>query len=574
MVANIRGFTPNYNFKLINFDTPRWHTHEYANWSQLDAMFLQVGVPGMRGEWQNATLYLAGERVFDVQTADMYRCLVEHVSPSTGTFEAARTQNPGFWVLQTLGVPLYRGDWASGVQYSLGDLVKVDSYKYYLCVVRHVSSITFAADTLFWTFVFDATATINDANQAASDAHDDAVAAHDDAIAAHEDALDAHEDMLAADQDAKDAHDDMLAAAESARLADVSADAALASEQVAAMQAASLKGTSNTTHTISIGSKTFATQPTKQFNVGNYMTIVDTANPTGKMMNGPITAYDFMAVPAVVTVNVTSFVGSGTSSDWQLYISGAQGAKGNDGIASTGIPEAPIDGSIYGRGNSAWQTVVRLGGDIMTGHLSLPVNASPAAAHAIRKDYVDSALSTVDLSTRVAKAGDTMTGQLSLPTTPTPVAANAVRKDYVDGAISGLVIPPATVAATAAEYITGTNNAKMVTPKTAWDAAAATFSLGTGATVTPSMASGIDFTWNPSAASITLGNPTNTKVGQKGVNFITTQAANTAITWGSNWKFAGGVKPVLSTAAGSTDVLSYVCRSATSIMCTFSVDMK
>jgi hypothetical protein len=87
-------------------------------------------------------------------------------------------------------------------------------------------------------------------------------------------------------------------------------------------------------------------------------------------------------------------------------------------------------------------------GDTMTGHLSLPT--SPAAANAVRKDYVDTgdtaakaytpsgniAANTVqaaiaELDTeKVAKAGDTMTGHLSLPTTP--AAANATRKDYVD----------------------------------------------------------------------------------------------------------------------------------------------
>jgi len=64
-------------------------------------------------------------------------------------------------------------------------------------------------------------------------------------------------------------------------------------------------------------------------------------------------------------------------------------------------------------------------GDTMTGHLTLP--ASPAAANAVRKDYVD----TAD-ALKVAKDGDTMTGHLSLPTSP--AAANAVRKDYVDAA--------------------------------------------------------------------------------------------------------------------------------------------
>ena len=69
MVANIRGYTPNYSFKLINFDTPRWHTLEYSNWNMVDAMFLQDGTPQMRGVWQNNTAYLEGDRVFDEETS-------------------------------------------------------------------------------------------------------------------------------------------------------------------------------------------------------------------------------------------------------------------------------------------------------------------------------------------------------------------------------------------------------------------------------------------------------------------------------------------------------------------------
>jgi hypothetical protein len=46
-------------------------------------------------------------------------------------------------------------------------------------------------------------------------------------------------------------------------------------------------------------------------------------------------------------------------------------------------------------------------GDTMTGHLTLPV--TPAAANAVRKDYVDAATALY-----VAKAGDTMSGSLSI----------------------------------------------------------------------------------------------------------------------------------------------------------------
>jgi len=61
----------------------------------------------------------------------------------------------------------------------------------------------------------------------------------------------------------------------------------------------------------------------------------------------------------------------------------------------------------------------------------------------------------------VAKTGDTMTGHLSLPTNPTPAAANAVRKDYVDGKIP--VVPSM---ATDAEARAATDPNKTLSPRT------------------------------------------------------------------------------------------------------------
>jgi hypothetical protein len=63
-------------------------------------------------------------------------------------------------------------------------------------------------------------------------------------------------------------------------------------------------------------------------------------------------------------------------------------------------------------------------GGTMTGVLTLIAGTPAGANDATNKTYVD---------TKVAKAGDTMTGHLALPTGP--AAANAVRKDYVDTAL-------------------------------------------------------------------------------------------------------------------------------------------
>ena len=59
--------------------------------------------------------------------------------------------------------------------------------------------------------------------------------------------------------------------------------------------------------------------------------------------------------------------------------------------------------------------------------------------------------------------------------------------------------------------------------------------------------------------NFTMGNPINLVAGQSGIIMITQDATGgrTITSWGSYWRSAGGVKPVLSTPASSYDLLSY-----------------
>ena len=95
--------------------------------------------------------------------------------------------------------------------------------------------------------------------------------------------------------------------------------------------------------------------------------------------------------------------------------------------------------------------------------------------------------------------------------------------------------------------------------------------LTDAATIAWDMQTGFDFivTLNPvTGASRAVGNPTNTKVGQKGRLIIQQPGSGgpCTVTWGSNFKFANGVAPTLSTTAGAIDVLYYDVRSSTYII--------
>jgi len=127
--------------------------------------------------------------------------------------------------------------------------------------------------------------------------------------------------------------------------------------------------------------------------------------------------------------------------------------------------------------------------------------------------------------------------------------------------------------ATTAEFLANAAN-KILTADRVW-AAAVPVTLADSATVTPDLNTGIDFVWTLGAAGRTLANPTNAKLGQKGMIYLVQDAigGRTITTWGTNYKFSGGLKPTLSSAGNTVDVLSYAVKSATEIECFFAEGM-
>ena len=85
------------------------------------------------------------------------------------------------------------------------------------------------------------------------------------------------------------------------------------------------------------------------------------------------------------------------------------------------------------------------------------------------------------------------------------------------------------------------------------------------ATITIDMADSNNF-------SVTLGgnrtfaNPSNDTAGQSGSIFITQDGTGSrTASWGTDWEFAGGTAPTLTTTAAASDRIDYVIRSGTSI---------
>lgn len=68
------------------------------------------------------------------------------------------------------------------------------------------------------------------------------------------------------------------------------------------------------------------------------------------------------------------------------------------------------------------------------------------------------------------------------------------------------------------------------------------------------------------AHNATFANPSNDTAGQSGSIFITQDGTGSrTASWGTDWDFAGGTAPTLSTAAGSVDRIDYVILDASNI---------
>lgn len=96
--------------------------------------------------------------------------------------------------------------------------------------------------------------------------------------------------------------------------------------------------------------------------------------------------------------------------------------------------------------------------------------------------------------------------------------------------------------------------------------------LTDGATITPDLATGNFFTVTL-GGNRTLANPTNQVAGQGGCIFLVQDGTGSRlVTFGSEYDFAGGTAPTLTTTASAVDRIDYVVRSATSIHCVFTAN--
>ena len=99
-------------------------------------------------------------------------------------------------------------------------------------------------------------------------------------------------------------------------------------------------------------------------------------------------------------------------------------------------------------------------------------------------------------------------------------------------------------------------------------------SLTDGATIAVDLNTGQNFAVQL-GGNRTLGNPTNCVPGQTGSAFIIQDGTGgRTLSYGTNWEFAAGTAPTLSTAAAAVDRLDYIVYTSTGVHAIATLDVK
>ena len=177
---------------------------------------------------------------------------------------------------------------------------------------------------------------------------------------------------------------------------------------------------------------------------------------------------------------------------------------------------------------------------------------------------------TVTDNSGISIAGTAVSATAAQLNVMASVTASATELNVLDGIPAGLT-------STELGYSDGVTSAIQTQIDAAGDASVGTANTWTagqrgevtaltdGATITIDMADSNNFSVTL-AGNRTFANPSNDTAGQSGSIFITQDGTGSrTASWGTDWEFAGGTAPTLTTTAAASDRIDYVIRSGTSI---------
>jgi hypothetical protein len=258
-----------------------------------------------------------------------------------------------------------------------------------------------------------------------------------------------------------------------------------------------------------------------------------------------------------LTVSHVTSSGTWTAADEASFVFTRTGDKGVDG--SLAGPGVSVDSEVAIYNGTSGATLKRASG---TGYAKL--TAGVLSAQAVPIPIADGGTNSITAAGAFTNlkqaASDTATGVVEL----------ATDAETQTGTDTARAITPANLTAkeaTAANYRANTAD-RILTTDIVWSAAGLV-TLTDAATVAVDMSTGINFTLTL-GGNRALGAPSNTKVGQTGTIIIKQDGTGSrTLSFNAVYKFAGGTDPTLSTAASSTDILTYFVESSTIIHCSF-----
>ena len=170
----------------------------------------------------------------------------------------------------------------------------------------------------------------------------------------------------------------------------------------------------------------------------------------------------------------------------------------------------------------------------------------------------------------------TVTDNSGISIAGTAVTSTATELNVLDGI-------PATLTATELGYSDGVTSAIQTQmdakPDTSdantWTAGqrGEVTALTSAASITIDMADSNNFSVTL-AHNATFANPSNDTAGQSGSIFITQDGTGSrTASWGTDWEFAGGTAPTLTTTASASDRIDYVIKSGTSIQAVATLNL-
>ena len=242
---------------------------------------------------------------------------------------------------------------------------------------------------------------------------------------------------------------DAASATASATSASNSATSAQTNALAAQSYLAPVTGTSSTSLTIGTGTQSFTTQTGLAFVPGHPIKMVEIANPAVNTMIGTVNSYN--SATGAMACNITAVTGSGTYSDWSLFLvalGGSGGSSGAPGIAvvsalPSGQPIGTVvynttDNKLYRWTGTAWISWIAAA-DIL-GTLTAAQIASVAAA---------SITGTLTAAQVAAVNASAIAGQLTAAQIASITAAQVTGASWTGSQIAAGTITAGNIAASA-----------------------------------------------------------------------------------------------------------------------------